>query len=192
MAYSKIAWILLIGSILFVLAAFNPSAMVFAALTPEAKLEILNKLPRLWVASQFGFGLGAILPAIGYLFLARSHYGLNTPFPGLLTAVSLGMLVGAGLWGISLVQRAGDLQGFAHGAHPNWPFVVYTVLTLVGLAVWGYAYLQGGMPAWLGWGTLGPAVALFAMFVVFKDMPPFVYYLVNLELVWVLFKNAPK
>ncbi|MCW5874142.1 MAG: hypothetical protein KIS88_05800 [Anaerolineales bacterium] len=192
MTYSKIAWIMLIGSSLFLLAAFNPSAMAFAARTPETKLDILNKLPRLWVVSQFGFGFGAILPAIGYLLLARGPYGANTPFPGILTAVSIGMLIGAGLWGINLVQRASDFEGFARGAHANWPFVVYTVLTLVGLAVWGYAYLQGNMPAWIGWGTLGPAVALFVLFIVFKDMPPFVYYLVNLELIWVLFKHAPK
>jgi hypothetical protein len=190
MSYTTIAWIILIGCLLFLFAAFNPASMAFGAPTPEAKLEIIRRYERLWVISQYAFGLGAVVAAAGYLLLARAG-GPQAAYGGLLTLVSSGMLAGALLWGINLFMRATDFEGFANGTQPNWPFLTYTLLTLLGLAVWGYVFLQGGFPVWLGWGTLAPAVVLFALLVIFKDMPPFVYYLISLELVWVLFKQPP-
>lgn len=187
MSYTTIAWIILIGCLLFLFAAFNPSAIAFGARTPEARLEAIRNYERLWLISQYAFGLGAVLTAIGFFLFARAYGGGG----GLLLPVSAGMLAGALLWGINLFMRATDFEGFANGAQPNWPFVAYTLLTMLGLAVWGYAYLQGGFPAWLGWGTLGPTALLFVLFVVFRDMPPFVYYVISLETVWVLFKSPP-
>jgi hypothetical protein len=183
MSNSTIGWIILVGCLLFFAAAFNPSAMAFAARDAAAKLEILNRHRSLWVVSQWGFGLGALVAAIGFSLLAR---GSGSP---LVALASYGMLAGALLWGINLVLRATDLEGFAAGTQPNAPFLAYTLLTLLGLAVWGWFYLQGGYPAWLGWATLGPAVALFVLLLIFKDMPPFVYYVISLFTVWVLLRG---
>jgi len=190
MSYTTIAWIILIGCLLFLFAAFNPSSMAFGMQGAEAKLEVIRRYERLWVISQYAFGLGAVVAAAGYLLLARAG-GPQAAYGGLLTLVSSGMLAGALLWGINLFMRATDFEGFANGMQPNWPFLAYTLLTLLGLAVWGYVYLQGGFPVWLGWGTLVPALILLGLLLVFRDMPPFVYYLIGLETVWVLFKQPP-
>jgi hypothetical protein len=190
MSYTTIAWIILIGCLLFLFAAFNPSAMVFGVQGAQAKLEVIRRHERLWVISQYAFGLGAVVAAAGYLLLARAG-GPLAAHGGLLMLVSSGMLAGALLWGINLYMRATDFEGFANGTQPNWPFLAYTLLTLLGLAVWGYVYLQGGFPVWLGWGTMAPALILLGLLLVFRDMPPFVYYLIGLETVWVLFKQPP-
>lgn len=187
MSNTNIAWILLVGCLLFLAAAFNPSSMAFAARDAAAKLEIISKHRSLWLVSQVGFGLGAVIAAFGFVLAARA-YAAGSPLVGW---VSYGMLAGALLWGINLVQRATDFEGFANGAQPNWPFILYTVLTLLGLAVWGWFYLQGGFPVWLGWATLVPTLLLLALFLITGDLPPFAYYLIALLTIWVLFRQPP-
>ena len=62
-------------------------------------------------------------------------------------------------------------------------FPAYTLLTQLGLLAFGVAYLRAGYPAWLGGLTLGGAVVFFVVFsvvyLVFKDIPPFVYYVLT-------------
>lgn len=184
---SSVAGVLLSGCILFLAAAFNPSAMAFGATGAEAKLRIIEEHRGLWLLSQYGFGVGAVVTASGFVLLASAHAGGNR----LVGLVSYAMLIGALLWGINLVLRASDVEGFATGTHPRWPFLVYTLLTILGLAEWGWFYLQTGFPNWLGWATLIPILILFILLIVLGDMPPFVYYLITLLTVWVLFRQAP-
>ncbi|MQC25893.1 MAG: hypothetical protein DWG76_00370 [Chloroflexi bacterium] len=183
MSNSTIGWVILVGCVLFLSAAFNPSAMAFGVQGAQAKLEVINRNSSLWVLSQYGFGLGAVVTAFGFVLLARAQGN------ALAGTVSYGMLVGALLWGINLFTRATDFAGFANGTQPTWPFLTYTFLTMLGLAVWGWFYLQGGFPIWLGWATLLPTLILFVLLAVFKDMPPFVYYLISLMTAWVLLKK---
>lgn len=182
-----VAWVLLSGCILFLAAAFNPSAMAFAATGAEAKLRIIEEHRTLWLLSQYGFGAGAVVTASGFVLLASAHAAGNR----VVGLVSYGMLIGALLWGINLVLRAREVEGFAAGTHPRWPFLVYTLLTMLGLAVWGWYYLQTGFPNWLGWATLGPILILFVLLIVLRDMPPFAYYLITLLTVFVLFRQTP-
>lgn len=97
MSYANIAWIILGASLLFLFAAFNPSAMAFAARTPEARLEIIHKRQGLWVVSQYAFAIGAIVAALGYVIFARQIAAENA-LGGWLTLASGGMLAGALLW----------------------------------------------------------------------------------------------
>ena len=39
--------------------------------------------------------------------------------------------------------------------------------------------IPAGYPAWLGGITLGGAVVFFVVYLVFKDIPPFVYYVLT-------------
>lgn len=191
MPYRLAAWTLLVGSLIFLFAAFNPSSMaVFPAATPEARLAAIQRYRSLWVISQVAFGLGAVIAALGYVLLARA-LGDRAVAMALPRAAALGMLFGALLWGINLVQRATDFTGFAQGTQPAWPFVIYTLLTIAGLAVWGWIYLQSGFPGWLGWATIGLAAVVLVLFVALRDMPPFVYYVISLLAVDVLFFSLP-
>lgn len=191
MPYRLAAWVLLIGSLIFLFAAFNPTSMaVFPAATPDARLAAIQRHQSLWVISQVAFGLGAVIAALGYVLLARAlgDQAVATVLP---RTASLGMLLGALLWGVNLVQRATDFAGFAQGTQPGWPFVVYSLLTIAGLAVWGWIYLQSGFPGWLGWATIGLAAVVLVLFVTLRDMPPFVYYVISLLAVGVLFLSPP-
>ena len=58
-------------------------------------------------------------------------------------------------------------------------FPAYTLLTQLGLLAFGVAYLRAGYPAWLGGITLGGAVVFFVVYLVFKDIPSFVYYVLT-------------
>ena len=64
------AIILLVGSVLFIIAAFMPVSQVFVEPTPAAKLEIIDSNRTVWSASQVLFGLGGSIAAIGLGFVA--------------------------------------------------------------------------------------------------------------------------
>ncbi len=48
------------------------------------------------------------------------------------------------------------------------------------LALLGIGLLIGGFPVWLGWLTLGADVVFLAGYLRFRDIPPFVFYLLLL------------
>jgi hypothetical protein len=54
------------------------------------------------------------------------------------------------------------------------------MLTIGGLALLGVGLLAGRFPLWLGWLTLGTDVVFLAGYLWFKDIPPFVFYLLLL------------
>ena len=56
-------------------------------------------------------------------------------------------------------------------------FPVYVWLTIGGLATLGAGLVTGGISMWLGWLTVAVAVLCTAAYVSFKDIPPFVFYI---------------
>jgi hypothetical protein len=66
------------------------------------------------------------------------------------------------------------------GTLAGWPFATYVLLTIGGLALLAIGLLSGNIPGWLGWLTLGADVVLLAGYLWFKDIPPFVFYLLLL------------
>ena len=85
---------LLVGSVLFIIAAFMPVSQVYVAPTPAAKLQIIYSDPTAWIASQVLFGLGASIAGIGLGFVAyhlRTTPGAVWAYLGLL-AVILGVV----------------------------------------------------------------------------------------------------
>jgi hypothetical protein len=171
------ATFLLVGSVLFIIAAFMPVSQVYVAPTPAAKLQIIYSDRPAWIASQVLFGLGASIAAIGLGFVA---YHLRTT-PGAVWAyLGLGaVIVGAVFWEGHVYLRTIDPEGFAEGGPIGWLFPAYALLTQFGLLVFGVAYLQAGYPSWLGGITITAAVIFFLVFLTFKDIPPFFYYILT-------------
>jgi hypothetical protein len=171
------ATFLLVGSVLFIIAAFMPVSQVYLAPTPAAKLQIIYSNPTAWIASQVLFGLGASIAAIGLGFVA---YLLRTT-PGVVWAyLGLGaVILGALFWERYVYLRTIDPEGFAEGGPVGWLFPAYALLTQFGLLVFGVAYLRAGYPSWLGGITIVGAVIFFMVYLVFKDIPPFVYYILT-------------
>ncbi len=54
------------------------------------------------------------------------------------------------------------------------------MLTIGGLALLGVGLLIGDFPVWLGWLTIGADVLFLAGYLRFKDIPPFIFYLLLL------------
>lgn len=178
------AAIVVLGSILFLIAAFSPAARVFAESDAERKLQMILADRRAWTNSQWLFSLGALVTAAGLLLVVLYDGGpLAVPWSYLAVAT---LLVGAGLWSWHVYLRAVDPQAFVRGALPAWHFVAYTLATQAGLATLGFVIArmdaQSRLPGWLGWLLMGSCALLFILYLLFKDMPPFVYYILTLLL----------
>jgi len=88
--------------------------------------------------------------------------------------------VAAICWGIIVYRRyAQPLEVVVLRPNIDWLFVVVTLLSQAGLVAYGVALLQAGYPRWLGWGTISLALLLAVAYFVFKDVPPFAYYVIT-------------
>ena len=59
------ALVIILGSVLFLIAAFSPISGVFAEPSPAGKLEIIMASPNAWSVAQIFFALGAMITVIG-------------------------------------------------------------------------------------------------------------------------------
>ena len=171
------AIILVVGSVLFITAAFLPVSQVFAEPSPAAKLAIIDSNRTAWTTAQVLFGLGASIAAIGLGFVAYHLRGT----PGAVWAY-IGFVVvilGAAFWEGHVYLRAIDPEGFVEDRLIGCLFPAYALLTQAGLIAFGVAYLRAGYPAWLGGVTVGGAVIFFIVFFVYKDIPPLLYYILT-------------
>ncbi|HZC99812.1 MAG TPA: hypothetical protein VFA46_06355 [Actinomycetes bacterium] len=121
-------------------------------------------------------GSGPLSPAgVGWLAAAAPTRATRATF----AAAGLALAVGALAWAWSLYLRGTRVSEFALGTLPGWPFATYVLLTIGGLALLGAGLLTGRFPAWLGCLTLGADLVFLAGYLWFKDIPPFVFYLLR-------------
>lgn len=173
-------YVICLGSVIFLIAAFAPSSRVFGASTAEEKLAIINRSLGGWRLNQALFALGALLTALGVGILAYSLSWLDTRLPYLPAML---MLLGALAWSAHVYLRALDPHAFVAGALPAWHFRLYTLFTLAGYFLLGFGVLRLlGVRPWQGYFLIGASMLLFILYLQFKDMPPFVYYLLGLVL----------
>jgi hypothetical protein len=183
-----IAATLMLGSILFLAAAFSPISRIFGIRDAGQRLEIITAAPVQWLVAQVLFALGAIVTVAGVGLLAYRLAGES--YSVYLSASAAIMGFGALLWSWHVYLRAVDPARFTAGAIPGWLFAGYVLLTIVGLALLGAALLQTGLPSWLGWLSIGAAALFLALGAIFGDLPPLVFYLVTLTLGITLFRLA--
>lgn len=174
----NIAILLGIGSFLFLVAAFLPYSRVFAEPSPEKKLAIIMNMRKLWNIGQILFGLGAIITAVAFGFLS---FGLReiTGIVGSRIGFFL-MLAGALLWSWHVTERMINPAAFTSGNNTPYLFVVYSVFTQVGLVLLGILFVNSSIANWVGWMFIIGSALFFVLMVIFKDMPPFVYYLISI------------
>jgi hypothetical protein len=164
--------LLIIGSAVFLVGAAIGVPGVFTQRDPEVRLRMLTAHLGRWRAAQPLYGLGPLVAAAGVGALAAGASGATRT----LFAVSCAALVLGGLaWAWSLYLRGTRVREFAYGALPGWPFATYVLLTIAGLALFGVGLLDHG-PAWLAWLVLAADAAFLAGYLRFKDIPPFVFY----------------
>ncbi len=171
--------VLIIGAILFAIGSFSPSIGVFWESDATSKLQQIEEAKGLWQITHLLWAVGALVTVVGLglvtYHLRKSHVAVLA-FLGFV-AVALGAAIGA--WQFYL--RATDPAAFVQGALAGWHYGVFTVLTLLGLAIYGFVYLRSGLPRWLGYVTIGGAALAFIGFVVLQDRwPPLSYYILTL------------
>ncbi|MFZ0546665.1 MAG: hypothetical protein WAM60_14560 [Candidatus Promineifilaceae bacterium] len=180
MGLQKLAGVVVVvGSLFFFVAAFSPISMAFFPESNSARqLEIIMNGRQAWTISHVFFGLGAVVTAVGIGLVAyhlRDLKGSSLAFLGVGA-----MVVGAVFWLWDVYLRTADPVGFVGGSYPAWHFVAYVFLTLAGLVAVGVVLLRSGVPNWVGWVVVVGSLVFMMAFVVFKDLPPFVFYLLTL------------
>jgi hypothetical protein len=170
--------LLIVGSVIFVAGAAVGVPRVFTEPDPQVRLRLLTEHLGMWRAAQPLYGLGPVIAAagVGYLAAGAPTRGTRATF----AVACLALAVGAVAWAWSLYLRGTRVAEFAFGTLPGWPFATYVLLTIGGLALLGAGLLAGGFPVWLGWLTLGADVVFLAGYLWFRDIPPFVFYLLLL------------
>jgi hypothetical protein len=176
---ARVAGILLItGSVIFFAGAAIGVPGVFTQADPQQRLSMLTAHLTMWRIAQPLYGLGPIVVAVGVGYLAAAAQGRGTR--AVLVCSCAALAIGALAWTWSLYLRGTRVSEFAQGTLPGWPFAMYVLLTIGGLALLGYGLLAGGFPAWPGWLALGADVLFLVGYLWFKDIPPFVFYLLLL------------
>jgi hypothetical protein len=181
---------IVIGSILFLAAAFAPISRVFAVRDSAQKLEIILGAPNQWVVAQLLFALGSLVTVVGIGMLAYRMSGHDVAVYLRISAAVMG--IGALLWTWHVFVRAVEPALFTTGQIPVALFAGYSLLTIIGLALLGVALLQAGFQPWVAWLAMGSAALFLVLGLAFGDMPPLVYYLVTLTIGIVLFRAAPE
>ena len=134
MPSQKILGIVLItGSIIFLIAAFHPVSKIFGEPDSSKRLEIILNEQAGWNFSQLLFIIGSFIVAIAVGLI--SHHFRNIPGSTLAYLGSVMLLAGALLWSIHCYLRFQDPSAFVSGSLPGWHFLLYTFLTMAGLAL---------------------------------------------------------
>ena len=180
--------ILGLGSLMFLVAAFLPVSRVFAEPDAGKKLAIILEMRRMWTIGQVLFGLGAMVTVLG---LGLLSYGFRD-IPAVRWAY-LGtgvMFIGSLLWCWHLWERTIDPEAFANGLYARYLFTLYSLFTQLGLVLVGILLLKSCLADWVGWMFIIATGVIFVVMVIFKDMPPFVYYVLTLIASVVLFTST--
>jgi len=180
----------IVGSTVFIFGAGIGVPRVFTERDPNTRLRMLEERRNIWRIAQPFYGLGAIACAVGVGYLAADATAASTGI--LFTVACAVMVIGSLAWCWSLYLRGTRIQDFVSGRQPGWPFATYVMLTITGLALLGIGMLVGEFadargggstqqyPAWLAWLILVADVAFLGAYVGYKDVPPFVFYLLFL------------
>ena len=166
-------WLVLLGSVVFFAGASYGVPRVFTVRAPEERLALLRARAEVWRRAQWLYAIGPLLAALGVVVLGLGWSGQARL---LASGAGIALLVGAVLWSVSCVRRGRRIEEFSRGELPAKPWLGYVWLTLAGLVLLGLACL--GFATWVGVVVLIAAVAFTALFVITRDIPPFVFYLV--------------
>jgi hypothetical protein len=118
----------------------------------QRRLQIIEEYKSRWNIAQPLIGLSLLLTAIGFAMLASL---LSTEaiawIPGLGAAAFAAGTISAEVF---VYRQTTDPLGSFEGAYSGME-TLYHWLTLAGLLLFGVAFLQAGLPAWLGIVTAG-------------------------------------
>ena len=175
MTADEVAGTLLIaGSAVFLAGAAVGVPRVFTERDPNVRLRMLKEHIGAWRAAQPLYVLGPVVASVGVGCLAAGERAAAPQ--ALFLIASLTLLLGSLTWALSVYLRASRVSEFAFGTLPGWPFRTYVMLTIAGLALLSIGLWAGGFPLWLGWLDLGASLLFLIIYLLFNDIPPYVFY----------------
>jgi hypothetical protein len=174
----SLSLLLAFGSLLFIIAAFLPVSRVFAEPDPDKKLSIIMDMRTMWTTGEVLFGLGSLVTVIA---LGLQSWGLRTiNGAGWSHLGVVLMFTGMTLWCWHVWERTVDPEAFVSGTNTPYLFWLYSILTQIGLILVGITILRSDLANWVGWMFIIGSAILMILMVIFKDMPPFIYYVLTL------------
>jgi hypothetical protein len=158
---------------------------VHATRDPATRLAMLERHRGLWVAGQFLAAAGTLAVPVGFVRFAQTIRSSPASGPAkgpaktLATGAAAALLTGAPLFVVALADRASDLETFAYRRGASWPFLTYSGLHIGGLAALGACLLLLPLKPWTGITAAISAPVFAAILAGTKDIPPFVFYLIE-------------
>jgi|GEM_PF-5444656 len=155
---------------------------------PQRRIKIIEKYKTRWNISQLLIGLSILLTALGFAVLASRLSALvNAWVPGLGAAA---ILVGAIPVTLFIYRQTIDPLGSYEGTYSGM-VTLYSWLAMAGLLLFGVAFLQAGLPAWLGYLSAGSAIVYTIFFLVTGNgwLAPFLITLLGLLTAIVLLRQ---
>lgn len=151
--------------------------MVHATKDPAARLAMLQQSRGFWIAGQFLAAAGTAAVPVGFARFAQAIK--SGPAKTLASGAAAALVAGAPLFVVALADRASDLEKFAYRRGPSWPFLTYSGLHIGALAALGAGILLSPLKPWTGVTAAASAPAFGAILAATRDIPPFVFYLVE-------------
>lgn len=151
--------------------------MVHATKDPAARLAMLQRSRGPWIAGQFLAAAGTAAVPVGFVRFAQATR--SGPPKTLASGAAAALVAGAPLFVVALANRAADLERFAYRRGAYWPFLTYSGLHVGALAALGAGLLLLPLKPWTGITAVTGATAFGAILAGAKDIPPFVFYLVE-------------
>ncbi len=121
----------------------------------QQRVQIIEESKARWNIAQSSIGLSLVLMASGFTLLA-AH--LRTSTNGWVAALGAGIFVAGTIAGAYFLYRQTiDPLSSYQGDFKTFEYLYYW-LALTGLLLFGIAFLQVDLPAWLGYVTAGAAL----------------------------------
>ncbi|MGX5716721.1 hypothetical protein [Arthrobacter sp. MAHUQ-56] len=162
---------------------------VHATRSAEQRLAMLERHRGLWTLGQFLAAAGTAAAPMGFLQLARrlrqeSRNAETEPaLAGNLSAVAAAaLLAGSPFFVWDLAVRAADIEKFAYRRGAAWPFLTYSGLETCGIGLLGAGLQSSPLKGRTALSAAASAPLFAGILLRYKDIPPFVFYLVEAAL----------
>ena len=172
------AFLLILGTGLTTIGFGIFPSRIYTSDNKQEKMNLLASKSERWVWSQLFVILGSITSVVGSIFLFLAYRNGQVAIP-----IGIGLLLfvaGHVFWTWQLVLRIVHPEMFAFNTLPAWLFRWYSILTLLGLVSYGFAFWLEGNYLVLGIGLVFASLLVLGLFLKFKGMLPIVYYAMTL------------
>ncbi|MCT9870910.1 hypothetical protein [Paenarthrobacter aurescens] len=179
--YRRAGAVVVAGTVVW-FVGISPVSRVYITPDNAERLRMLQAGQRGWITGQHLAAVGTVAVPVGFAAFARAvpDKGVSAGQAKKWAFAAAGaLLAGAPLFVSSLARRAADMEGFAYRRGSNAPFMAYSGLHVVALAALGGSLLSLPAKKWIGVTAAASAPIYGAILVAKKDIPPFLFYLVE-------------